>query len=163
MLHHAGTLNDHFAPKRGRRHRRTRELAIYLLTPGFSTAYHSHTLGVSANTIRKHLSWSRTSALKDPAIADDVERNLASITAEDGLRIAQIRGTTHLPWWSRLAIAEFSARLQCTSEVAALFRCSRRTVQQALTRGCHSYDMLTSARRLSSSQASPSRKWTPNR
>lgn len=161
MLHHAGTLDDGHIPKRGKHHRRTRELAIYLLTSGFSTAYHSHTLGVSANTVRKHLTWSRDLADGDPSIEDDVAANIASITAEDGLMMAQRRGSTHLTWWSRMAIAEFAGRLASKRELATEFRCSHRTVQLVLSKGCLNYDLFTGARSPSAIQSCPPGKWTP--
>lgn len=159
MLYHAGTLDNDFAPTRGRRHRRTHDLAVYLLTPGFTTAYHGHVLGVSRTTINKHLAWSRALAAQDPTVFEDVERNVTSITPADGINMAQRRGTTHLPWWSRLAIADYSARMRSTSEVAALFRCSQRTVQQVRRCGCLAYDLFTGARRPSSTQLSPPGKW----
>lgn len=159
MLFHAGTLDDTYDRRQGRRHRRTRDLAIYLLTPGFSTAYHGHILGVSRTTINKHIAWSHALAAQDPSIADDVERNVSSITPVDGLRMAQRRGATHLTWWSRLAIAQFAARARRTSDVATLFQCSRRTVQQVLGRGSLSYDLFTGVRRLSSTQLAPPGNW----
>jgi hypothetical protein len=162
MLYHAGTLDDGHIPKRGKHHRRTRELAIYLLTPGFSTAYHSRTLGMSANTIRKHLAWSRDFEDADPSIEDDVAANIGSITAEDGLKMAQRRGAAHLTWWSRMAIAEFASRGIATGDVAAMFRCSRRTVQLVQSRACLSYDLFSGARRLSSTQLAPTGRWTSN-
>lgn len=154
MDFHAGTLDDR-VPTRARRNLRSRDLAIYLLTPGFTTAYRAHVLAVSTTTITKHVEWSRALAAADPTLAEDVVRNTASITPDDGLKMAQRRGSTHLPWWSRLAIADFAARGRSTSEVAGLFRCSRRTVHIALTRGALSFDCFTGARRLSSTQASP--------
>lgn len=157
MDFHAGTLDEH-PPAPAIRHKRSRNLAIYLLTPGFSTSYHAYVLGVSGITVSKHLAWSKALALADPTILAEVDGNCASITPEDGLKMAQRRGPAHLPWWSRLAIAEFAIRLT-TSDVASLFRCSRRTVQLVLTRGVLSYDPFTGTRRLSPSQVSPPGKW----
>lgn len=137
----------------------SRDLAIYLLTPGFSSAYHSHVFGVSGTTLRKYLAWSRDLASNDLTIAGCVIANVASITADDGLRMAQRRGPTQLPWWSRLAIAEFALRMGSTKEVADLFGCSRRTVQLALKRLPLSFDAMTGERRLSTSQISPPNKW----
>lgn len=159
MDFHVGTLDDQ-APTRARRNLRSRDLAIYLLTPGFTAAYQAHALAVSTTTITKHLEWSSALAAADPTVAEDITKNSASITPEDGLKMAQRRGSTHLPWWSRLAVADFAARGQSTSEIAHLFRCSRRTVQMVLTRGALSFDCFTGARRLSSTQASPPGKWT---
>lgn len=161
MNFHAGTLDDHPAT-RARRNLYSRELAIYLMTPGFSVAYHAHALDLSTTTINKHLAWSRQLVGADPTIADDIVMNAASITPEDGLKMAQRRGPAHLPWWSRLSIAEFATHLT-TSDVASLFRCSRRTVQLVLTRGVLSYDAFTGIRRLSSSQVSPPGKWQGTR
>ena len=54
MLYHADTLADadHDLP---RRLSPTRELAVYLLTPGFSRAYHARALQVSSTTVDKYL------------------------------------------------------------------------------------------------------------
>lgn len=155
MLYHYGTLDTDTPP----RLRRECELAIYLLTPGFSQAYHRQALGVSGATIAKYLVWSRQLAAADPSIAELVQQNAASITADDGIQFAQQRGPAHLPWWSRLAMAEFKHRLNSTAEVAKLFNCSRRTVQLALKNLPFSYDFLTGERRLSSTQFSPPGKW----
>lgn len=155
MLYHYGTLDTEVPP----RLQRERELAVYLLTPGFSQAYHRHALAVSDTTIAKYLAWSRQFATTDPSIAELVQQNAASITPDDGMQFAQKRGPAHLPWWSRLAIAEFRHRLNSTVEVARLFRCSRRTVQLALKTLPLSYDFLTGERRPSSSQISPPGQW----
>lgn len=163
MLYHAGTLDDIQNPRRGTRHPRSSDLAIYLLTPGFPKAYQAHVLGVSSTTIKKHLAWSKALAIIDPAIEAALAINTGSITAEDGLKMAQRRGTSHLPWWSRLAIAEFVGRLGSTYEVAKLFRCSPRTVHQVLTREAISYNPLTGTRRLSQTQISPPGKWGTGR
>ena len=132
---------------------------MYLLTPGFPQTYHRQLFGVSDTTIAKYVAWSRDLAVTDPSIADVVGENAASITANDGLRFAQLRGSAHLPWWSRLAIAEFNHRLANTGEVAALFKCSRRTVQLALKNLPCSYDFMTGERRLSSTQQAPPGMW----
>ena len=160
MLFHFGILDDENTdPCRRRRPARSRDLAVYLLTPGFSRAYHQNALGVSDTTIDKYVQWSRELALGDPTLLDSVSENAASITPEDGLMIAQRRGRAHLPWWSRLAIAEFRHRLGSTGEVAALFNCSRRTVQLVLKTCPIAYDPFSGERRLSRTQASPPGMW----
>lgn len=161
MDFHAGTL-DEAPPTPARRNLRSKELAVYLLTPGFSIAYHARALGLSTTTIAKHVAWSREFGLADPTVSEDVDANCASITAEDGLAMAQKRGSAHLPWWSRLAIADYAVRLESTGQVAALFRCSRRTVQLVQTRGILSFDPFSGVRRLSASQISPPGKWLAN-
>lgn len=161
MLFHHDTLDDQRADTgRRRRLNLTRELAIYLLTPGFSRAYHQHALGVCDTTIAKYMRRSQEFALRDSTILASVSDNAASITAEDGLKMAQRRGRTHLPWWSRLAIAEFAHRLGGTSQVASMFRCSRRTVQLVMKTWPTSYDPLSGERQLSRTQACPPGKWS---
>lgn len=160
MLHHLGTLDEQTTTRRKRRLRPTRSLAIYLLTPGFSRSYHQQVLGVSDTTIAKYMSWSRQLAEGDREILDAAGVNAASITAEDGLKLAQRRRRAHMPWWSRLAIAEFVERLGSTAEVASLFRCSRRTVQLALKASPIAYNLLTGERCLSRTQAEPPAMWS---
>lgn len=160
MLFHFGTLDDQHIDTRGRRRLdMTRDLAVYLLTSGFSRAFHQHALGISDTTVAKYVQWSRELVLSDPTILESARENAASITAEDGLKMALRRGPAHLPWWSRLAIAEFTHRLGSTSEVASLFKCSRRTVQLALKSWPTAYDPLSGERQLSPTQASPPGKW----
>jgi hypothetical protein len=160
MLFHFGTLADQHTDTGGRRRMKpSRDLAVYLLTPGFSHAYHQQALGVSDTTVAKYVQWSREVARIDLTILQSVRENVASITAEDGLMMAQRRGAAHLPWWSRLAIAEFRDRLMSTSEVASLFECSRRTVQLVLKTWPTAYDPLSGKRRLSRTQASPPGMW----
>jgi hypothetical protein len=161
MLFHCGTLDRNPCPRN--RPNACRDLAIYLLTPGFSKAYQKQVLGVSSTTITKYMQWSLDQAEHDPTILDRVPDNAASITAEDGLMMAQRRGGAHLTWWSRLALAEYMQRLGSTDEVAALFNCSRRTVQHALKAYPIAYELLSGKRVLSWTQASPPGKWTSNR
>jgi hypothetical protein len=156
MLYHFGTL-DNDLPRR--RLERCDDLALLLLTPGLSRAFHANILGVSRTTVAKYVDWSRALGHADPSLFDQVRKNIESISAEDGLKMAQRRGRAHLPWWSRLAIAEYAHRLGGTGEVARLFTCSRRTVQLALTRWPIAYDPLTGERKLSSTQAAPPGMW----
>ena len=160
MLFHFGILGDQNPdPIKRKRVARSRDFAIYLLTPGFSRAFHQHGLGVSDTTIAKYFQWSQEFAIRDPTIWDNVRENAASITPEDGLKMALRRGRGHLPWWSRLAIAEFRYRLGSTGETASLFKCSRRTVQLVLKNWPIAYDPLSGERRLSRTQASPTGQW----
>ena len=156
MLHHFGTL-DNDLPCRPLE--RCDELAVYFSTPGLSRAYHANVLGASDTTIAKYVDWSEARARTESLIFNLVQENASSITPEDGLKMAQRRGRAHLPWWSRLAIAEYAQSLGDTGEVARLFNCSRRTVQFALKRWPVAYDPLTGERRLSHTQASPPGRW----
>jgi hypothetical protein len=160
MLYNLGTLDEQTATRRQRRLRPTPSLAIYLLTPGFSRSYHQQVLGVSDTTVAKYMRWSRQLAEKDQDILDAARANAASITAEDGLKMAQRRRRAHMPWWSRLAIAEFVERLGDTSEVASLFCCSPRTVQLVLKTSPIAYDLFTGERRLSRTQERPPGMWS---
>lgn len=159
MLYHLSTLDDLTTSRQVRRLQPTRSLAIYLLTPGFSRSYHQQVLGVSDTTIAKYMSWSRKLAEEDVELLDAARANAASITAEDGLKMAQRRRRAHMPWWARLAIAEFVDRLKNTTDVASLFCCSRRTVQLVLKNRPIAYDVLTGERRLSLTQTKPPGRW----
>jgi hypothetical protein len=159
MLWHFGTLEDHFEA-RDLRVKLVRELSIYLLTAGFSRSYHQQVLGVSDTTIATYMSWSRQLAEKDRKILDAARANAASITAEDGLIMAQRRRRAHMPWWSRLAIAEYAHQLGDTAEVARLFNCSRRTVQLVTKTWPLAYDPFTGERKLSSTQIDPPGRWS---
>jgi hypothetical protein len=161
MLYHFGTLDEPTTMRRKRHLRPTRGLAIYLLTPGFSRSYHQQVLDVSDTTLAKYMSWSHRLAERHTDIFDVARANAATISAEDGLRMAQRRRRAHMPWWSRLAIAEFVDQLGSTTEVALLFRCSRRTVQLALKRHPLAYEPLSGERCLSRTQAKPPGMWSP--
>lgn len=161
MLFHAGTLDDDLDQNRKTRPARSRGLAVYLLTPGFTIAYHANVFRVSRTTINKLLTWSRAFAAQDVTIGQDVERNVGSITPDDGMRMAQRRGSAHMPWWARLALSQFAVGRQDTAEVAELFKCSRRTVQQVLRVGSLAFDPFTGARRPSPTQLCPPGKWAP--
>ena len=151
MIHHWQTLTRNAVP----RLRRERELAIYLLTPGFSNAYHQHTLSVSNATIWKYMHWAQFVAVDDPSYAAAVDANLASITCDDGLRMAKRRGGAHMPFWSRLAICEYLQIHGNTSRVAQMFLCSTRTVNNVVAGRYFGYEPLSAARKLSSSQEFP--------
>jgi hypothetical protein len=160
MLYHLGTLDEQTACGPVRRLLLTRSLAIYLLTPGFSRSYHRQVLGVSDTTVASYMSWSHQLAEKEGEILKAARANAASITAEDGLRMAQRRGRAHMPWWARLAISHYVEQLGSTAEVASLFDCSRRTVQLVLKTIPIAYHPLTGERCLSRTQARPPGMWS---
>ncbi len=156
MLYDWGTLTR----SSPRRLERARELAAYVLTPGFSRAYYQQTLGVSNATVWKYTRWAKELLAQDPSIAAMVAANTGSITREDALRMAQRRGNCQLPFWSRLAICELANETRDVHRVAAMFRCSPRTIEYVRSGRCVSYDILTGERRISSSQAAPpARGW----
>lgn len=151
MLYDWGTLSD--AEPRTLRH--DNQLAAYLLTPGLSRAYHQQALGVSNATIWKYMNWANKLARDDPGIGELLAANVSSITREDGLIMAQRRGSSRLPFWSRLAILEFLQIYEDVALVAKAFRCSSRTVHNVRAGRCRGYDPLTGARQLSVAQARP--------
>jgi hypothetical protein len=153
MLYDWGTLSD-TGP---RPLERDDELAVYLLTQGFSRAYHQQALGASNATLWKYMRWAQELGRRNPEIAELVAANTCSISREDGLLMAQRRGASHLPFWSRLAICEFLQIRSDVGKVAEMFRCSKRTVHNVRAGRCTSYDLLSGCRQLSSTQAHPPR------
>jgi hypothetical protein len=131
------------------------ELAIYLLTPGFSRAYHQEALKTSNATLWKYMRWAVDLAQHNPGIGGQVMANLASITAQDGLLMAQRRGRAQLPYWSRLAICEYLEIHRSATAVAKMFGCSARTIYNVQRGACLAYHRLTGDRQLSASQTAP--------
>ena len=136
-----------------------RPLMIYLLTPGFTLGYHQQVLGISGVTLDRHIKIAEAEQLADSTLTAAVNDNTSSITPEDGLAMAQRRGAAHLPYWSRLAICDFRARLGSANELAKLFRCSPATVTNVLTPGVGGFDFLSVQRRLSPQQECPAGQW----
>lgn len=151
MLYDWGTLSE-AGP---RSLMRDDELAAYLLTPGFTRAYHQRALCVSNATIWKYMAWAHALARDDPRIGQLVADNVNSISREDGLAIAQRRGPCQLPFWSRLAILEFLQIYEDAAKVARAFKCSARTVHNIRAGRSTCYDPLTGVRQISSSQVRP--------
>jgi len=151
MLYDWGTLSE-AGP---RLLTRDNELAAYLLTPGFSRAYHQRALGVSNATIWKYMGWAQELARHDPRIGQLLAANVSSITRADGLLMAQRRGPCQLPFWSRLAILEFLQIHANAAQVAKIFECSSRTVHNVRAGRCTAYGPLTGVRQLSITQIRP--------
>lgn len=135
---------------------RDRDLAVFLLTPGFSNAYLGQALAVSNATLWKYVKWARDLALTDPMIAKRLSDNLASISAEDGWKMASRRGKAHLPYWSRLAISHYLEAHRSATYVAKMFGCSTRTIYNVQRGNSRAYNALTCERQLSVTQAQPS-------
>jgi hypothetical protein len=108
--------------------------------------------------------WAADLAQHDPGVGEQVLENLYSITAHDGLLMAQQRGRAQLPYWSRLAICEYLEIHRSATAVAKVFACSRRTIYNVQRRACLAYHPLTGDRRLSMSQTAPpaARRWLPD-
>lgn len=151
MLYDWGTLSDVGA--RALSH--DDELAIYLLTPGFSSAYHRQVLGVSNATLWKYGQWARELSQHNDSISASVIENVGSITRDDGLLMAHRRGRAQLIFWSRLAVCEFLQIHGSATAVAKMFGCSTRNIYNVHATRCLSYDALSGERKLSSTQIRP--------
>ena len=131
----------------------------YMLMPGFSLAFHAVTLCRSRSSILAYRTAAVQAARADEVIATIMETLIGDMRAEHGLQMAQRRGSSQLPYWSRLAICEFRKRGLSRSEIAAAFRCSLGTVANALQgRGC-SYERLSGRRQLTPPQSCPPGLW----
>ena len=131
----------------------------YMITPGFSLAFHAVTLARSLSSVSAYRKAALQAAQIDPRIHLEVRRRLASIEAEHGLQMAQCRGRAQLPFWSRLAICEFRKRGMSRIEIAAAFRCSLGTIANVLQGLGQSFDVISGERRLTHAQRSPPGQW----
>lgn len=166
MIHYFGTLDEDLQSLSWSARKAAcyesgspRPLWIYLLTPGFTLGYHQHVLGISSVTLARHITIAKAEQAIDPTIHADVQTNIGSITAEDGLAMARRRGAAHLPFWSRLAICEYLERLGTANKVAKLFGCSPATVTNMRRPGAGAFDFLSVSRRLTPQQQHPAGQW----
>lgn len=127
----------------------------YLLLPGFSVAFHAASLGRCVATIASYRLKANEAADRHPEIAKLTMQLLFAIRPEHGLMMAQRRGLSHLPYWSRLAVFEYRKRGATRAELAAIFRCSRGTIANILGGNCAVYDHSSGARILTGVQLSP--------
>ena len=91
--------------------------------------------GVSLPVIGRILGiTSRCVALRRARLAQGggTSRTLESMTVQDGLALAQLRGAGHLPALSRMAILDYRKRGASGRTLANLFRCSLQTIQNVL-------------------------------
>lgn len=132
----------------------------YILTPGFSQAFHAATLNRSLTTIATYRAKALQAAQADPAIMDIVRENVRAIGAEQGLAMAQARGPAQLPYWSRLAMREFRKRGLGCRDIAAAFRCSLGTVNNVLQGKGTGYASFSGERLLTDAQKAPSGSWS---
>ena len=117
--------------------------------PGVTVAWLAHVNGVTPETIRR---WRRTTQRDDPAIGEF----MAQMTLELAARMARLRpGRSLLPFWSRLAIAEYHRMGTDYDTLSRLFRCSRNTIWRALKHESSAFHTLTGERRLTHVQAAP--------
>jgi hypothetical protein len=147
-------------PKRGASRN---EFHASLLLPGLSLAFHAAALGRSRTSIATYRAAASEAARSDPSIMDAVTAAIGSLRAEDGLKMAQCRGRTQLPFWSRMAISEYRKRGLSRHEIAAAFHCSPGTVANVLQGRGSGYGALSGERRLTETQRNPLGKWGTHR
>lgn len=118
-------------PAKGR-DRRT--FHISMLLPGFTNAYHMHTLDRCQTSIAAY----RAEALDhEPELRAEVADQAARLSPEDGIVMAQMRGECWMPYWSRLAIVQFRKLGHSQVEIARAFQCSERTVFNIVNRSVY--------------------------
>jgi hypothetical protein len=139
------------------------EFYASLLLPGLSLAFHAAALGRSRTSIATYRAAALEAARSDPSIMDGVTTAVGSLRAEDGLKMAQLRGGTQLPFWSRMAISEYCKRGFSRCEIAAAFHCSPGTVANVLQGKGSGYSALSGERRLTKAQRNPIGKWQTHR
>ena len=130
-----------------------------MLLPGFSAAFHATTLGRSPSMVSVYRKRAQGAAERDPGLKKLVRELMVAFTPADGARMAQLRGSAQLPYWSRLAICDWHKRGASRQEIADLFRCSKGTVTNVLTGRTGGYQPTTGARQLSASQTNPPGKF----
>jgi lambda repressor-like predicted transcriptional regulator len=133
----------------------------HMLIPGFSLAFHAQSLRRSLPSIANYRARARAAAQSDITILAKVSATLKALTAEDGLRMAQLRGQAQMPYWSRLAVFDYRKRGMTHRELAADFGCSPRTIVNILGRKGQIYTALSGERRLTQSQMCPPGRWKP--
>lgn len=102
-----------------------------MLLPGFTNAYHMHTLDRCQTTIAAYRAEAREFASE---LAAEVAACAINISPDDGLVMARLRGTCWMPYWSRLAIAHFRKAGYSQASIARSFQCSERTVHTVINR-----------------------------
>jgi hypothetical protein len=142
------------------RHASDREaFCVHMLLPGIAAAFHAATIGTSATTIASYRKRAAAAAHRDPSLVARARAAADRFTAEDGLRMAQLRGRAQLPHWARMAMFEYRKRGLSRSEIAVVFRCSRGTVANVLQGKGTGYGVLSGERRLTETQRRPPGRW----
>lgn len=147
-------------PKRGASESSRADFYAFMILPGLTIAFHAATLGRSRSTISSYRRQAQEAASNNPLIGTLVLAQLGALTAYDGLQMALLRGSAQLPHFSLLAICEFRERGLSRRQIASDFRCSPGTVAHALQFRNRSYEPLSGARRLTTTQQRPPRQFT---
>ena len=131
----------------------------FMLLPGLSLSFYARALSRSRSTVATYRAAAIDAARSDPAIMESVDASVCAMRPEHGLHIAQIRGKTQLPAWSRLAIGDYSERGFSRRQIAAAFRCSPGTVANVLQGKGTAYGLFSGERRLTHAQRNPPGRW----
>lgn len=127
-----------------------------MLIPGIAHAFHAQVLSRSLTSIRKYRAEASAMLVEDPDLQAAVDVAVRSLTPADGLLMARLRGPCQLPFWSRLAIAQFRKNGYTIAELAEAFSCSRRTIVNVLGKT----SFVSAERRLTRSQQHPPNKFS---
>ena len=147
-------------PARGERDAaKLNEFHAYILTPGFSLAFHAATLNRSLTSIATYRGRALQAAQANPDIMDMVRARVQAITASDGVGMARLRGTAQLPYWSRVSVIQHRKQGRSRCELAALFRCGVGTINNVLQCKGSSWAPFSGDRQLTDAQSSPPGKW----
>lgn len=117
---------------------------VMILLPGFSTSFWMRAYGRCYSTIA---AWKA----KARADEDEIQKAMSTLAPADGLAIARFRGPAQMPFWSRLAIADYRKRGFRVREIAEAFQCSERTVANVISQT----RFLSPARHLTEYQRKP--------
>ena len=134
----------------------------YMLVPGLSVAFHAETLGRSRSMISLYRRRASEAAKQEPALSLLTREIVGTLTPADGMRMAQMRGSAHLPYWSRLAICEWCKRGIAREVIAEHFRCSLSTVGNVLAGRGSGYEPLSGERVLTKPQRRPPGQYRPS-
>lgn len=132
----------------------------YILTPGFTLAFHAATLNRSLTSIATYRAKARAATKINPEILDLVKARVRAINAAAGLAMAQARGPAQLPFWSRQAIRDLSKRGWSRRELATAFQCAPGTIANVLQSKGSSWAPFSGERQLTDAQRSPPGQWT---
>jgi hypothetical protein len=117
---------------------------VAIIMPGFSVAFWMWTYSRCYTTIA---AW-RAKVILD---SEAIHAAMVAITPADGMVMARVRGPCQMPFWSRLAIAQYRKQGFAINEIAVSFKCSPRTVANVLAND----SFLTANRSITEYQRTP--------
>ena len=132
------------------------DFAEWLLLPGMSLSLQAHLLSRSVTFARKHRLRAEQMARCCPEIEKRVKRTVATLSPQDGLKMARLRGRCQLPFWSKLALANYRKQGEPLIRLSKAFLCSERCIQYVLS---HT-NFAQADRMLSSVQLCPPKQFT---